>query len=80
MTLDGKILGVLGETGRQLKQFGWIHEIACPSENVLFVAEIINWRIQKLLLHPSRRSRRAGKAFRFETQKGPRRKRRGLSV
>ena len=55
MTLDGKILGVLGETGRQLKQFGWIHEIACPSENVLFVAEIINWRIQKLLLHPEQK-------------------------
>jgi hypothetical protein len=52
LTLDGKVLGVLGESGRQLKQFGWVHEIACPSENVLFVAEIITWRVQKLLLHP----------------------------
>jgi DNA-binding beta-propeller fold protein YncE len=52
MTLDGKLLGVLGESGKQLKQFGWVHEIACPSENELFVAEILNWRIQKLLLHP----------------------------
>jgi hypothetical protein len=52
MTLDGKVLGVLGETGKKLKQFGWIHEIACPSENELYVAELLNWRIQKLILHP----------------------------
>jgi hypothetical protein len=52
LSLDGKVLGVLGETGKQLKQFGWIHEIACPSENTLFVAELLNWRVQKLELHP----------------------------
>ena len=52
LSLDGKVLGVLGEAGRQLKQFGWIHEIACPSENVLYVAELLNWRVQKLILHP----------------------------
>jgi sugar lactone lactonase YvrE len=55
LSLDGKVLGVLGETGKQLKQFGWVHEIACPSENVLFVAEILNWRVQKLMLHPELR-------------------------
>src|SRR5216683_3077297 len=37
LSLDGKVLGVLGESGKQLRQFGWIHEIACPSENVLYV-------------------------------------------
>jgi DNA-binding beta-propeller fold protein YncE len=52
LSLDGKILGVLGESGKQLRQFGWIHEIACPSENVVFVAELLNWRVQKLILHP----------------------------
>jgi streptogramin lyase len=52
LSLDGKVLGVLGESGKQLKQFGWIHEIACPSENVLFVAELLNWRVQKLILEP----------------------------
>jgi len=52
---------VLGESGRQLKQFGWVHEIACPSENVLFVAEIINWRVQKLLLHPEQARRQASR-------------------
>ncbi len=54
MTLDGKVLSVLGETGKKLKQFGWIHEIACPSENELYVAELLNWRVQKLILHPER--------------------------
>ena len=43
---------VLGESGKQLKQFGWIHELACPSENVLWVGELLNWRVQKLMLHP----------------------------
>jgi streptogramin lyase len=52
LSLDGKVLGWLGESGKQLKQFGWIHEIACPSENVLYVAELLNWRVQKLILKP----------------------------
>ena len=52
MTLDGKVLGVLGKSGKQLGQFGWIHEIACPSENELYVAELLNWRVQKLILEP----------------------------
>jgi len=53
LTLDGKVLGMLGSSGRQMKQFGWIHEIACPSENEIYVAELLNWRVQKLLLHPA---------------------------
>jgi DNA-binding beta-propeller fold protein YncE len=52
LSLEGKVLGVLGEAGKQPKQFGWIHEIACPSENLVFVAELLNWRVQKLILHP----------------------------
>jgi hypothetical protein len=51
LTLDGTVVGMLGESGRQMKQFGWIHEIACPSENELIVAELLNWRIQHLILH-----------------------------
>lgn len=50
LTLDGKVLGVLGEAGKAPKQFGWIHQIACPSANELWVAEILNWRVQKLTL------------------------------
>ena len=54
LTLDGKLLGMLGQSGKQLKQFGWIHEIACPSENELYVAELLNWRVQKLILAPQK--------------------------
>ena len=50
LSLDGKILGMFGKSGKQLGQFGWIHEIACPSENELYVAELLNWRVQKILL------------------------------
>jgi len=52
LTLDGKVLGWFGGTGKTLKKFGWIHEIACPAENELYVAEVLNWRAQKLTLHP----------------------------
>jgi len=52
LSLDGKVLGMFGRAGKQLKQFGWIHEIACPNDNTLYVAEILNWRVQKLILHP----------------------------
>ncbi len=50
LTPEGKLLGMLGRSGKKLKQFGWIHEMACPRPNVLYVAEILNWRVQKLLL------------------------------
>lgn len=33
LTLDGKVVGMLGKARRQMRQFGWIHEIACHSEN-----------------------------------------------
>ncbi len=51
LSLEGKLLGVLGQSGKQLKQFGWIHEMACPAPNVLYVGELLNWRVQKLVLH-----------------------------
>src|SRR6266446_4065851 len=53
LSLDGKVLGVLGKSGKQLGQFGWIHEIACPSADELYIAELLNWRIQKLILEPT---------------------------
>jgi hypothetical protein len=54
LDLEGHVLGWLGGAGKQLKQFGWIHEMACPSENQLYVAEVLNWRVQKLTLHAAR--------------------------
>jgi hypothetical protein len=52
LSLSGEVLGVLGSSGHRSKEFGWIHEMACPAENELYVAEILNWRVQKLALHP----------------------------
>jgi NHL repeat len=52
LNLDGKILGMFGESGRGPRQFNWVHAIACPSENTLFVADMNNWRVLKIVLHP----------------------------
>jgi DNA-binding beta-propeller fold protein YncE len=51
VSLDGKVLGVIGKSGRQLKQFSGIHQLACPSETEVYAAETANWRMQKLILH-----------------------------
>lgn len=48
LTLDGTVLGVFGASGHGPGQFGWIHELACPSENTLYAAELLNWRVQRL--------------------------------
>ena len=51
LSLDGKVLGVIGRSGRELKQFSGAHALACPSETQLYAAETSNWRVQKLILH-----------------------------
>jgi hypothetical protein len=56
LSLDGTVQGWFGKSGKQLKQFGWVHEIACPSQNEIYVAEILNWRVQKLEIHPDQRA------------------------
>ena len=54
LMLDGQVVGMLGKAGRPLGRFNWLHAIACPSENELYVADLNNWRVQKLLLHPEK--------------------------
>ncbi len=54
LTLDGKIAGMFGESGHDLGQFNWTHGLACPSENTLYVADMNNWRVQKIILHPEK--------------------------
>ena len=51
MRLDGTILGRFGRAGRVLKEFGAVNSIDCRTENTLFVGELANLRVQKLLLH-----------------------------
>jgi hypothetical protein len=54
MELNGKILGKFGAGGKQLKEFGTVHEMDCRKENELYVGEITNWRVQKLILKPEK--------------------------
>ena len=54
VSLDGRVLGVIGRSGRQLKQFSGVHQLACPSETEVYAAETSNWRVQKLILQPQR--------------------------
>ena len=57
MTLDGKILGTLGISGRDDKQFNWEHSLACPTDDTLYVADMNNWRIQKITMRQDRGAR-----------------------
>lgn len=50
LTLDGKIVGMFGESGHDLGQFNWTHGLSCPSENTIFAADMNNWRVQKIVL------------------------------
>jgi hypothetical protein len=50
LTLDGRIVGMFGESGRDGRQFNWIHGLACPSPDTLVVADMNNWRVLKVQL------------------------------
>jgi len=50
MTLDGKIVGMVGLSGHEMGQFNWAHGLACPDENTVIVADMNNWRVQKITL------------------------------
>jgi len=53
MELDGRILGKFGRGGKQLKEFMAVHELDCRNDNEILAGEISNWRVQKLMLHPT---------------------------
>jgi DNA-binding beta-propeller fold protein YncE len=50
MQLDGTIVGRIGRAGKNLKEFGMVNAIDCREPNTLYVAELMNWRVQKLTL------------------------------
>ena len=41
------VLGAMGKQGRGLGQFGEAHFIAVSAKNEIFVADTLNWRVQK---------------------------------
>ena len=49
--LDGTMVGKFGRAGKLPKEFGTVNAIDCRDENTLYVGEIGNLRVQKLLLH-----------------------------
>jgi hypothetical protein len=51
MSLDGSILGKFGRAGKRLKEFGTVNAIDCRAENTLYVGELGNLRVQKIVLH-----------------------------
>ena len=50
MQLDGTVVGRIGRAGKQFKEFGMVNAIDCRDPNTLYVAELMNWRVQKLTL------------------------------
>ena len=51
MRLDGTVLGKFGRAGRVLKEFGAVNSLDCRLPNTLYVGELANLRVQKLILH-----------------------------
>jgi DNA-binding beta-propeller fold protein YncE len=51
MKLDGTIVGKFGRAGKLPKEFGTVNAIDCRNANTLYVGEIGNLRVQKLVLH-----------------------------
>ena len=53
MELDGTVLGKFGVPGKVPGQFSTVHGLDCRNPNEIFVTEIVEWRLQKLMLHPT---------------------------
>jgi DNA-binding beta-propeller fold protein YncE len=49
MNLEGRILGAFGEKGKRTGQFDICHQLAVDADKNLYVAEVANWRVQKLV-------------------------------
>ena len=50
VSLEGKVIGVIGRSGRRRREFSGAHALACPSDKEIYAAETSNWRVQKLIL------------------------------
>jgi len=50
LELDGHVVGKFGRAGKRPGEFGTVNEIDCRQPGTLFVAEIGNYRVQRLTL------------------------------
>jgi len=56
MELDGKVLGRFGKAGHGFKEFSSIHQMDCRNPDEIYVAEITEWRVQKVTLRGQTKS------------------------
>jgi DNA-binding beta-propeller fold protein YncE len=49
LTLEGKVLGVTGSQGKGPNQYGEAHYIAADARDDIYVADTMNWNVQKLV-------------------------------
>jgi hypothetical protein len=56
MELDGTVLGRFGKAGHGPKEFSSIHQMDCRNPDEIYVAEITQWRVQKVTLKQPARS------------------------
>ena len=49
LSRDGKLLGTFGQPGKRPGEFSFAHAIALGSGGEVYVAEVLNWRVQKLV-------------------------------
>jgi hypothetical protein len=62
MELDGTIIGKFGKAGKGVGEFATIHQMDCRDPDIIYTAEINDWRAQKILLKPqSMKSTNQGK-------------------
>ena len=51
LELDGSVVGRFGHAGKLPGEFGTVNAIDCRNPAALYVAEMGNWRVQKIALH-----------------------------
>ena len=61
MELYGTIIGKFGRAGKAWGEFATIHQMDCRNPDVIYTAEINNWRSQKILLGARAAKPRTGK-------------------
>ncbi len=50
VSLEGKVLGMLGDPGGKLGEFRAIHGLSCQDDKTIWVADMFNWRAQKITM------------------------------
>ncbi len=50
VSLEGKVLGMMGGRGMKLGQLNTPHQLTCVDDKTLWVADMFNWRVQKFTM------------------------------